>query len=104
MQSYLDAITEVKKKKASEEKLFLVAFGYDKNFLLPHKAALQLVDALAQAELYSGPYTKSENIQEIKEDDFTMRQFSREKYYEIKAANLLKVPYSEFVKQLETVE
>lgn len=81
-----------------------MTIGYYKNFILPHKAALQVIDAMAQAEMYSGPYAKSEKIQEIKEDDFTMRQFSREKYYEIKAANLLKVPYSEFAKQLETVE
>jgi hypothetical protein len=104
MQTHLDAIAEVKKKKVSEETLFLVTFGYDNSFLLPHKAALQLIDALAQAETYSGPYSKPVKIQEIKEDDFTIRQFSREKYYEIKAANLLKVPYSEFVEQLGTVE
>lgn len=95
-----DALMEVKKKKANDETLFVVSFSYDKQFVLPHKAALQLIDALAQAEFYTGRYG-DESIRAPKEDDFGFAPFSREKYYDIKAANLLRVPYTEFIKQIK---
>lgn len=84
------------KKKTVETPAYVVSFGYDKKFLLPHKAAVQLIDVLAQGEFYECSYNNDAKIRPIDQGDYELFPLSAEKILNIRTANLMHISVPEF--------
>ena len=91
-----EALKIVKTEKP-EIQLFEVSFGYSSKLILPHKAMMQFMDALTQAEVFEDNYGKEDKIRAMETNDIAVRPMSRERYYDIKAATLLNVRLDEFI-------
>ena len=90
---------ETAKKSKQEPGLFLVSFGWSANFLMPHKAAVQILDALALAEKYEDDY-RCPKITPMDKESIRITPFSREDYLKIKTAGLLQITLDDLPKDL----
>lgn len=90
---------EAAKKSKQEPGLFMVSFGWSASFLMPLKAAIQILDALALAEQYESDY-RCPKIMPIGSECIRITPFSREEYLKIKTASLLQIDLDDLPKDL----
>lgn len=97
-----ETLKEVMKSDKPVENLFLIKFSYDSKLILNYKAALKFLESIQEAEEFSESYSSETTILPLSSGKITIEPFSREEYYTIKTANLLKIPLNEFKASLET--
>lgn len=90
---------EAAKKSKQEPGLFKVSFGWGASFLMPHKAAVQILDALALAEKYESEY-HCPKIKPMDSNSIFITPFSREEYLKLKTASLLQIDLDELPEDL----
>lgn len=93
-----EALETVKKSK-QEPGLFMVTFGWSTTYLMPHKAAMQILDALSLAEKYESDFRRPK-ILPMDSDCIRISPFSREDYLKIKTASLLQIDLEDLPKDL----
>ena len=102
--NYENAVKQVRAAKKPESYLS-IRFGYSDRIVVPHKAALVLLDALATAEHYTGHYGKSPCLKQLDSDSLQVEAMSQSQYEDIKVAQLLNISLEdlkEAKKQSET--
>lgn len=87
---YEQALKKVTAEKAKENRM-VFTLSYDKKIILPHKAGLQLMDALMNGELLTENYNKPPQITGLLRDSIAIQTLSDREYLRIKVAQLLNV-------------
>lgn len=95
--NYEEAKSQINNEaKTKEDNHMIISFGYSTRLVLPHKSAIQLIDALGKAENISTTYIDSDTkITPIPTDAYAVIPISTREYKKIKIANLLKVRLDE---------
>ena len=75
----------------SRENFILVKLDYETQLVLPHKAGLAFVGAIAEAEMLHTPYSKPHRIQGLEREKFQVTTLSCEDYERYKIAALLNI-------------
>ena len=99
-QKYQDAVKKLQASKPKDNYL-LCNISWDLKMVLPYKAGLALMEALAQAERLVEDYGKPPSIQPFDRDRINLGVLSAKEYEQIRIAQLLKVPL-DTVKEYET--
>ena len=63
--------------------------GYTGKLILPYDLGVQLMNALAKAEIYDAPYNSKPVIRDIGKDDVSISLLGAQEYAEIKLNDLL---------------
>lgn len=88
--TYDEAAKKVRAEKP-QENFVIMEFRYDAKFVLPHKAGVALLEAMANAELLKDGYCEPRRIVELDRDSFSNRTMSRKEYDRFKIAALLNI-------------
>jgi hypothetical protein len=81
-----------KKEVVKKEDNYLVIkadLNYSNKLILPYDLGMQLMNALAKAEIYSTPYNEKSVIRDIGSEDISISLLGAQEYAEIKLNDLL---------------
>lgn len=92
--NYQKALKQVQNQSVKPP-FVLITLDYNTKLVVPHKDALTLLGALANAEQLHDPYGKSPHIMGIAKDKLQFQVMSRDMYEHYKIAALLNIPFDD---------
>ena len=85
-----EALKKVREdNKTKAENFLLVQLSYSTKVLLPYTQGIELLQALAKAEMLTDEYSAAPTITAINQDTMSVRIYSRQEYEHVKMAQLL---------------
>lgn len=83
------------KDLAIEANYVVITVSYNETYVLPHEAGMQFLECLKHAEKYVDKYSEGPKIQPLVPGDFKLELLGRQRYVDIKTAQLLGVTLEE---------
>lgn len=96
----LEAQKKLKAEKPKEPRL-LIAFGYDKRFVLPYQAGVEVLKHLAAAETLNDRYSSRRYLTPVDKDTLEATPFSGQEYEAIKLAAILNMSVDELMESMK---
>ena len=99
----VEALKKVREdSKTKTENFLLVNVSYHIKLLLPYAQGVELLQALAKAEMLTEDYSKVPFIAPVSQDSLTFRIYSRQEYEHVKVAHLLGLDKEQYQHMLDT--